>query len=92
MPQRKVWNRRLSCGATHTPVVVSLQIPVISPAVSDVMMNRTFAIIEGYFRKFETHDWVVWFTVNLVPILPSFTTEMLVKVTASVNCTDYRVM
>lgn len=56
------------------------------------MMNRTFTIIETKFQEFETRDWVVWFTVNLIPILPSFTSEMLVKVTVIVNCTNYHVM
>lgn len=56
------------------------------------MMNRTFTIIGTKFHKFETRDWLVWFTVNLIPILPSFTSEMLVKVTVTVNCTNYRVM
>jgi hypothetical protein len=71
---------------------VSLQSPDIPLAVSDVMMNRTFVIIESKFQQFEAQDWVVWFTVTLTPILPSFTAEMLVTVTADVNCTNYRVM
>ncbi|XP_056308519.1 mucin-2-like isoform X4 [Danio aesculapii] len=64
----------------------------ISPTVSDVMMNRTFTIIEAKFEVFETHDWVVWFEENLFPILPSFSTQMLLKVTVTVNCTNYHVI
>ncbi|XP_056308696.1 uncharacterized protein LOC130220432, partial [Danio aesculapii] len=64
----------------------------ISPTVSDVMMNRTFTIIEAKFEVFETHDWVVWFEENLIPILPSFSTQMLLKVTVTVNCTNYHVI
>lgn len=56
------------------------------------MMNRTFTIIREEFRRFEAPDWVVWFTVKLIPILPSFTAEMLVTVAAEINCTNYHVM
>lgn len=71
---------------------MSLQIPDITPAVRDVMMNRTFVIIELKVQEFVAHDWEAWFTVKLIPILPSFTAEMLLKVTAGVNCTNYHVM
>ncbi|XP_048032264.1 uncharacterized protein LOC125259006 [Megalobrama amblycephala] len=68
------------------------EIPDISPAVRDVMMNRTFIIIQVKIKEFEAPDWVVWFTVKLEPILPSFTAEMLVKITADINCTNYQVI
>lgn len=74
------------------PGFVFLQIPDITPAVRDVMMNRTFIIIQSKIQEFETSTLVVWFTVKLIPILPSFTAEMLVTVTADMSCTDYRVM
>ncbi|KAA0721635.1 hypothetical protein E1301_Tti021717 [Triplophysa tibetana] len=68
------------------------QVTAIPTAVRDVLMNRTFSIIQPVFQKFVTADWVAWFTVKLTPILPSFTAEMLVTVTAETNCTDYRVI
>ncbi|XP_058624516.1 uncharacterized protein LOC131535966 [Onychostoma macrolepis] len=75
-----------------TELTATSQIPDITPAVRDVMMNRTFVIIELKFQQFVAHDWEVWFTVKLIPILPSFTAEMLLKVTAGVNCTNYHVI
>ncbi|XP_016308247.1 uncharacterized protein LOC107662685 [Sinocyclocheilus anshuiensis] len=75
-----------------TALTTTSEIPDITPAVSDLMMNRIFVIIESKFHAFEAHDWVVWFTVKLIPILPSFTSEMLAKVTAGVNCTNYHVI
>lgn len=69
-----------------------MQVTAIPTAVRDVVMNRTFVIIQPKFQEFVTEDWVAWFTVKLTPILPSFTAEMLVTVTAEINCTDYRVM
>lgn len=71
---------------------MSPQVTAIPSAVRDVMMNRTFVIIQPVFQEFVTEDWVVWFTVKLTPVLPSFTAEMLVTVTADINCTNYRVM
>lgn len=56
------------------------------------MMNRTFVIIAPKLQEFAAPDWEVWFTVKLIPILPSFTAEMLLEVTADVNCTNYHVM
>ncbi|XP_049325517.1 uncharacterized protein LOC125785627 [Astyanax mexicanus] len=64
----------------------------IIPAVRDVMMNRTFQIISTEFPEFETSDWIDWFDVKLVPILPSFTAEMLAVAINHTNCTNYRVM
>lgn len=55
-------------------------------------MNRTFTIISIHFPQFKTPDWIGWFKVKLIPVLPSFTAEMLATATSNVNCTDYRVM
>lgn len=79
-------------SAINTLGFFSLQIPDIITDVRDVMMNRTFKIIQVRFQDFKAPDWVAWFTVKLIPILPSFTAEMLVTVTAEVNCTNYHVM
>ncbi|RXN32094.1 putative threonine-rich GPI-anchored glyco isoform X2 [Labeo rohita] len=56
------------------------------------MMNRTFVIIAPKLQEFAAPDWEVWFTVKLIHILPSFTAEMLLEVTADVNCTNYHVI
>ncbi|XP_056622064.1 uncharacterized protein LOC130435436 [Triplophysa dalaica] len=64
----------------------------IPTAVRDVMMNRTYGIVRPLFQEFVTEDWVVWFTLKLTPILSSFTADMLVTVTADINCTNYRVI
>ncbi|XP_051560852.1 uncharacterized protein LOC127445100 isoform X6 [Myxocyprinus asiaticus] len=75
-----------------TALSAAPEIPDIIPDVRDVMMNRTFKIIQVRFQDFEAPDWVAWFTVKLIPILPSFTAEMLLTVTAEVNCTNYHVI
>ncbi|XP_043101562.1 uncharacterized protein LOC122349539 [Puntigrus tetrazona] len=56
------------------------------------MMNRTFVIIELKLQEFVAPDWKVWFTELLIPVLPSFTAEMLLKVTAHISCTSYQVI
>lgn len=55
-------------------------------------MDRTFAIISLRFEGFERHDWVSWFTVNLTPLLPSLTAEMLQTATTYAGCDAYHVM
>ncbi|XP_051994003.1 uncharacterized protein LOC127651975 [Xyrauchen texanus] len=75
-----------------TALSAAPEIPDIITDVRDVMMNRTFKIIQVRFQDFEAADWVAWFTVKLIPILPSFTAEMLVTITAEVNCTNYHVI
>ncbi|KAK2909588.1 hypothetical protein Q8A67_005425 [Cirrhinus molitorella] len=64
----------------------------INPVVRDIMMNRTFTIISLHFADFLSHDWVSWFTVKLVPLLPSLTAEMLQTVTANTDCNAYHVI
>ncbi|RXN29932.1 putative threonine-rich GPI-anchored glyco isoform X2 [Labeo rohita] len=64
----------------------------INPVVRDIMMNRTFTIISLHFADFLSYDWVSWFTVKLVPLLPSLAAEMLQTVTANTDCNAYHVI
>ncbi|XP_037399264.1 uncharacterized protein LOC119264717 [Pygocentrus nattereri] len=64
----------------------------INPAVRDVMLNRTFTIISVKFSQFQTSDWMHWFKVNLITLLPSFTVEMLTKAMSGISCTNYQVI
>ncbi|XP_056605313.1 uncharacterized protein LOC130421458 [Triplophysa dalaica] len=75
-----------------TSLIQTAQALEIHPVVRDVMMNRTFSIISLHFSNFSYEDWVSWFTVKLVPFLPSLTKEMLERATLSVNCTGYHVI
>ncbi|XP_039537984.1 uncharacterized protein LOC120486187 [Pimephales promelas] len=75
-----------------TALSAAPETPDITPAARDVMMNRTFIIIRSKIQEFEASVWVTWFTVKLIPILPSFTPEMLVTVTANISCTNYHVI
>lgn len=68
------------------------QVPDIRPAVRDVVMNRTFALISPHFQSFETHTWFAWFHGILVPVLPSFNSIMLKIATANISCINYHVM
>ncbi|XP_016384354.1 uncharacterized protein LOC107721013 [Sinocyclocheilus rhinocerous] len=64
----------------------------ISPVVRDIMMNRTFTIISLHFTDFVTDDWVSWFTVKLIPLIPSLTAEMLQTATLNTDCNEYHVI
>ncbi|XP_029585184.1 uncharacterized protein LOC115172166 [Salmo trutta] len=75
-----------------TQLTAKEEIPEIHPAVRDVMMNQTFNIISLQFPEFETMDWIAWFEVKLIPILPSFNEVMLTIATSNVNCTNYQVI
>lgn len=55
-------------------------------------MNRTFTIISLHFADFVTSDWVSWFAVKLIPVLPSLTAEMLQTATLSTDCSEYHIM
>lgn len=86
------WKAVMSCAVLRNSGHVFQQIPDIRPAVRDVMMNQTFNIISLQFPEFETLDWIAWFEVKLIPILPSFNEVMLTIATSNVNCTNYQVM
>ncbi|KAF4094492.1 hypothetical protein G5714_024625 [Onychostoma macrolepis] len=64
----------------------------IGPVVRDIMMNRVFAVVSPHFEDFGSHDWVSWFTVKLIPLLPSLTPEMLQTATSSADCNAYHVI
>lgn len=68
------------------------QPPEIRPAVRDIMMNRTFPIIKVNFLEFESQDWMAWFHIKLIPVLPSFKAEMLAITTSNISCTNYHIM
>ncbi|KAF4094494.1 hypothetical protein G5714_024627 [Onychostoma macrolepis] len=72
---------------TRTPQALD-----INPVVRDIMMNRVFAVVSPHFEDFGSHDWVSWFTVKLIPLLPSLTPEMLQTATSSADCNAYHVI
>ncbi|RXN08375.1 putative threonine-rich GPI-anchored glyco isoform X2 [Labeo rohita] len=72
---------------TRTPQALD-----INPVVRDVMMNRVFAVISPHLEGFGSQEWVSWFTVKLIPLLPSLTPEMLQTVTSNADCDAYHVI
>nr|XP_055048161.1 uncharacterized protein LOC129433573 [Misgurnus anguillicaudatus] len=62
----------------------------IHPVVRDIMMNRTFAIISLHFTQFLREDWVSWFTLKMIPLLPSITAEMLQRATSYSDCIAFQ--
>ncbi|KAK9954015.1 hypothetical protein ABG768_016126 [Culter alburnus] len=79
-------------GEFLTALLRTSQALDINPVVRDIMMNRAFAILSLHFEDFESHDWVSWFTVKLLPLLPSLTAEMLQRVTSYTDCDAYHVI
>ncbi|XP_047201488.1 uncharacterized protein LOC124855568 [Girardinichthys multiradiatus] len=55
-------------------------------------MNKTYIIISPSFPEFTEQDFFGWFHVKLVPVLASFTPEMLRGVTTNMNCTNYHII
>ncbi|XP_036006812.1 uncharacterized protein LOC118566996 [Fundulus heteroclitus] len=68
------------------------KVPEFQVDVRDRIMNRTYIIVSPSFPKFTENDFFAWFHIKLVPVLPSFTPQMLQGVTTSVNCTNYHVI
>ncbi|XP_028826975.1 uncharacterized protein LOC114785224 [Denticeps clupeoides] len=75
-----------------TAVTNSSELPAISIAVRDIVMNLTFNIISTHFPTFDTADWEAWFKEKLVLVLPSFTAKMLTRTISNIGCTNYRVV
>ncbi|XP_070402898.1 uncharacterized protein [Nothobranchius furzeri] len=75
-----------------TQLTAEGQVPQFQPVVRDRMMNRTFDIISPHFISFQRNDYSLWFRVKLLPILASFTPEMLQNVTSTINCTNYQII
>ncbi|KAM8736139.1 uncharacterized protein AB9X84_021668 [Acanthopagrus schlegelii] len=74
-----------------TQLAANGEVPDFQPVVRDRLMNSTFNIISPHFPHFTRTDWLLWFHVKLVPILPSFSPTMLQNATSRLNCTNYHV-
>nr|XP_024662087.1 uncharacterized protein LOC112436588 [Maylandia zebra] len=75
-----------------TQLTTNGQMPIFQPVVRDRVMNTTFIIISPHFSTFTTNDYELWFHVKLIPILASFTPEMLINATTKISCTNYQVI
>ncbi|MEQ2264072.1 hypothetical protein XENORESO_018647, partial [Xenotaenia resolanae] len=68
------------------------EVPEFQVDVRDRIMNKTYIIISPSFPEFTEQDFFGWFHVKLVPVLASFTPEMLRGVTTNMNCTNYHII
>ncbi|MEQ2284215.1 hypothetical protein AMECASPLE_019224 [Ameca splendens] len=68
------------------------EVPEFQADVRDRIMNKTYIIISPSFPEFTEQDFFGWFHVKLVPVLASFTPEMLRGVTTNMNCTNYHII
>ncbi|XP_054909537.1 uncharacterized protein LOC129374880 [Poeciliopsis prolifica] len=68
------------------------EVPEFQVDVRDRIMNRTYIIVGPSFPEFPEKDLFDWFHVKLVPVLPSFTPQMLQDVITNINCTKYHVI
>ncbi|XP_076838688.1 uncharacterized protein LOC143484077 [Brachyhypopomus gauderio] len=96
--QIKLVFNQLETGNAFTNVdefltaLISLGVTNIVPPVRDLMMNETFKIISPQFSQFVISNWTDWFTVKLVPLLPSFTAAMFINATSKITCTSYTII
>ncbi|XP_076839206.1 uncharacterized protein LOC143484396 [Brachyhypopomus gauderio] len=96
--QMKLVFNQLETGNAFTNVdefltaLTSQGVTNIIPPVRDVMMNETFKIISPQFSQFVISNWTDWFTVKLVPLLPSFTAAMFINATSNITCTSYTII
>ncbi|XP_043999637.1 uncharacterized protein LOC122846637 [Gambusia affinis] len=68
------------------------KVPQFQVDVRDRIMNKTYVIIGPVLSEFPEKDLFDWFHVKLVPVLPSFTPQMLQGVITNINCTKYHVI
>ncbi|XP_043999636.1 uncharacterized protein LOC122846636 [Gambusia affinis] len=68
------------------------KVPQFQVDVRDRIMNKTYVIIGPDLSEFPEKDLFDWFHVKLVPVLPSFTPQMLQGVITNINCTKYHVI
>ena len=87
-----VYLRHVNCGMFKCSPVTIWQVPDFKPVVRDRLMNSTFNIISPHFLHFTRADWILWFRVKLVPVLPSFSPTMLQNATSNLSCTNYHVV
>lgn len=65
---------------------------ISNPAVRDTILNLTLTALAPQFPGFEPSDFALWFQVNLVVVLASFTPESLVVIPRNISCDSYRAM
>lgn len=65
---------------------------ISNPAVRDTILNLTLTALAPKFSGFEPSDFALWFQVNLVVLLASFTPESLVVIPRNISCDSYRAM
>ncbi|KAK2826321.1 hypothetical protein Q5P01_020535, partial [Channa striata] len=89
-----VWKRQCcgKCGRIPDTADNKGEVPDFQPAVRDLLMNRTFTVISPTFPRLDQAEWIVWFHVKLVPLLPSFTPVMLKDTISNISCTNYHVV
>ncbi|XP_014830816.1 PREDICTED: uncharacterized protein LOC106909037 [Poecilia mexicana] len=88
----EVGNAVENVDAFFTKLTEKGEVPEFQVDVRDRIMNKTYIIIGPFFPEFPEKDLFDWFHVKLVPVLPSFTPQMLQGVITNINCTKYQVI
>lgn len=75
------------------PVPSQDKIPYITNVeVRDAILNLTLTALAPKFSVFQTSDYQLWFQINLVVLLASFRTSVLVVIPANLTCDSYNAM
>lgn len=60
--------------------------------VRDIMLNLTLTALAPKFPLFQTSDYELWFQINLVVLLASFSPSVLVVIPSNLSCDSYDAM
>lgn len=61
-------------------------------AVRDAMLNLTLTALAPKLSLFKTSDYELWFQINLVVLLASFSPSVLEVIPANITCDSYQAM
>lgn len=65
---------------------------ITNAEVRDAILNLTLTALAPKFPLFQTSDYELWFQINLVVLLASFSPSVLVVIPANLTCDSYDAM
>lgn len=65
---------------------------ITNPRVRDIMLNMTWTALVPKLQDFEDKDYEQWFSIFLIYLIPSFTSEQLEHIPANITCESYAAM
>lgn len=65
---------------------------ITNQGVRDIIFNLTFTALAPEFEDFKPADFVLWFQVNLAPVMASIQPGFVVLIPRDISCASYAAM